>query len=301
MKVWIVSPCFFDTASFLRVRDEAKQSLISELPGTELTFVLIDDSAGQDRAVKDVAELEDIRVVRPPYNLGHQGALVFALREMGGVVKEDDLIVTMDADGEDRPQDLGDLIAPLLRNRHNLQKVSIARRTRRSETVLFKVLYSCFKAVFRTLTGTVVRNGNFAAYRGWLLHEVIFHPHFDQCYSASFISLPMQIEMVPLPRGERYGGKSRMGYTNLITHGIRMLMPFSERIATRGMVASAILLCVCAVGLLGSLIVGWPVVVPILGLTCGTLTLGIFVLLFATFSQSKSHTLRRLSEFHNSR
>lgn len=301
MKVWIVSPCFFDTDSFLRVRGEAKKIIASALPAAELTFVLIDDSAGQDHAVASAVRFQDVQVVTPPYNLGHQGALVFALREIGYLVEEDEFIVTMDSDGEDRPQDLGELIAPLLRDQENLQKVSIARRTRRAETVTFKILYLCFKAVFYTLTGIVVRNGNFAAYRGWLLHEVIFHPHFDQCYSASFISLPMQIEMVPLPRGERYGGRSNMGYIGLITHGIRMLMPFSERIATRGIVASVVLLAVSGIALLGSLFTRWSVTVPVLGLIYGTLTLGIFVLLFATFSQSKSHTLRRLSDFRRTR
>jgi hypothetical protein len=296
MRVWIVCPCFFDTASFSRVREEATAVLRAVVPDAQLTFVLVDDSAGQDPDVAGMATLRDVQIVTPPYNLGHQGALVFALRGLGRALEQDDYVVTMDADGEDRPEDLGRLLAPLLATRDNLHKVSLAHRTHRAESATFKVLYSAFKLVFVALTGTVIRSGNFVAYRGWLLKQVIYHPHFDHCYASSFVSLPMQTELVPLPRGSRYAGQSRMGYMGLFTHGVRMLMPFSERIATRGILASSVLLGVSALTLAVALALRCDPRWALAGVFYATLTLGIFVLLFATFSQSKARSLRGLKD-----
>ena len=296
VRIWIVCPCFLDTASFRRVRDEAAAVLAADAPGAQVTFVLVDDSAGQDPDVAGIATLPDVQVVTPPYNLGHQGALVFALRGLGRVLDDGDYVVTMDADGEDRPHDLGRLLAPLFSDRDNLHKVGLARRTYRSESTIFKVFYAAFKLVFFALTGTVIRSGNFVAYRGWLLKQVIYHPHFDYCYASSFVSLPMKTEPVPLPRGNRYAGRSRMGYMGLFTHGVRMLMPFSERIAVRGMLASTVLLGASVVALAIALPLRWDPRWALFGVFYATLTLGILVLLFATFSQSKAHSLSQLRE-----
>jgi hypothetical protein len=293
-EVVLVCPCFFDIPSFLRLRDDAREALAGVVDAASLHFVVIDDTAGQDAEVRTLAELADVRLVTPPYNLGHQAALVYALR---GATEIDEraIVVTLDADGEDRPADLPALLRPILDVPESARLVSIALRTKRTERATFKVFYFAFKVLFRALTGTVIRNGNFAAYRGWLLRDVIFHPHFDQCYSSSFVSLPLRVVTVPLPRGQRYAGQSRMGYMGLFTHGVRMLMPFSERIATRGIVGSGIMLAAAASWLTVSLALRRELALPLGALILGTMTLGFSVVLFATFSQTKARSLRGLT------
>ena len=165
----------------------------------------------------------------------------------------------------------------------------------RSGRINFKVFYLGFRLLFRAATGTVIRNGNFAAFGGWLLQEVIHHPHFDQCYSSSFISLPLPVAGVPLARGKRYAGRSRMGYMGLFTHGVRMLMPFSERIATRGIVASGALTGAGLAWLAAAAWLGASIALPAFVVLYATLCLGISLVLFATFSQSKARSLRGLT------
>ena len=113
----------------------------------------------------------------------------------------------------------------------------MARRTKRKESARFKVMYFTFRIMFRTLTGMTVRSGNYAAYRGWLARRMLRHPYFDLCYSASLISLDLPVTSVPCPRGERYAGRSRMNPFRLFMHGLRMLMPFTDRIAVRALFA----------------------------------------------------------------
>jgi hypothetical protein len=147
----------------------------------------------------------------------------------------------MDADGEDRPEDLLRLIAPLREEPEKRRTLCVARRTTRRESFQFKSMYFFFRLLFRALTGVTVRSGNYAAYRGWLARRMLRHPYFDLCYSSSLVSLDIPVTSVPCPRGERYAGRSRMNLFSLSMHGLRMLMPFTDRIAVRALAAFSVI------------------------------------------------------------
>lgn len=210
------------------------------MQGVVARFVVVDDSGGQDLAIRELQNLSDTIVLTAPYNLGHQAAIVFGLRRISSMLNDDDFVVTMDSDGEDRPQDIPTLLEPLLAEPDNLFGVSLAQRTKRNESLTFRILYTAFKIFFQVLTGTLVRNGNFAAYRGWFVRHVVFHPYFDYCYSSSLLAIPLSRHDVMLARGVRYFGKSKMTLITLVSHGFRMLLPFAERIAIRAIIISAL-------------------------------------------------------------
>jgi len=293
--IWIVCPCYFDVASFERLRDEVGRALA----GKSYKIVLIDDTAGQDPEIARVAG-GNVEVLTPPYNLGHQRALVFALRALADRIDERDQIVTMDADGEDKPEDIGALLQPLEAAPDNLFKVALAQRTRRKETLAFKVLYGFYKLFFRALAGTVIRSGNFVAYRGWLLRNMIFHPFFDYCYSSSFIALPLQVAYVPIARGTRYAGRSKMGFISLVSHGFRMLLPFSERIAIRFIIFAVLLSLAGVAGGATALVLraqGNPNMLPWALVGLAAVIVGLFVgstsfIFFATANQARAASLR---------
>lgn len=308
--IWILCPVYLDGPSFLEVRARARASVatIERLRDLPLRFVAIDDTGGHDSEVGRLREHADVRVIAPPFNLGHQRAIVYGLRSLASEIAAGDFVVTMDSDGEDRPEDLPALVAPLLAEPDDLRRVAVAQRTRRSETALFRILYFFFRILFRALTGLVIRSGNFAAYRGWLVHNTIFHPHFDLCYSSSFISLNLAVDLVPLARGERYHGRSRMGLARLLTHGVSMLMPFTERIAVRALVlaASGLGLAAAALATLAAASFVRGVALPrdwwlsaIVLLLFSFIALGNFLLLFAAFVQSRGSLLRGLEKGHH--
>src|SRR5205085_1502839 len=72
---------------------------------------------------------------------------------------------------------------------------------------------------------------------------LLFHPHFDLCYSSSFLGLGRGLLFVPCERGVRYAGESRMSSVKLMMHGMRMLMPFLDRIAMRALIVFTVTLC----------------------------------------------------------
>jgi polyisoprenyl-phosphate glycosyltransferase len=302
-----VSPCYRDVASFLLLRTRTLDALAEAelVDPSDVQFVVVDDTAGYD--VDQLKALADVRVITPPFNLGHQRALVFGLRLILPEVLDSDLIATMDADGEDRPQDLARLAEPLLAAPNERGMLCIARRTKRSESLKFRVLYLFFRAMFHTLTGTTVRSGNFAAYRGWLAKRMLTHPHFDLCYSSTLVSLDLTVTSVPCARGKRYEGRSRMNMLRLFMHGVRMLMPFMDRIAVRALTAFSAMF---ALGITLSLVVagiriftntsipGWATATIIGLLILSFVALGNFVVLFAVFSTSRGISLSNLENWN---
>jgi glycosyltransferase involved in cell wall biosynthesis len=254
MNLWIFTPVYYDVASFLILREHLAEH--------GARFVVADDSAGRDPDVTRLRELEDVDVIEPPFNLGHQRALVYAIRLKAEEIADDDVIVTLDADGEDKPEDLS-----------------------------------------RLVTGSVVRTGNFAAYRGWVARHVLNHPQFDLSYSAALIALEMPVAHVPCARGERYAGRSRMGYRKLLLHGLTMLMPFTDRIVLRALIAFSVTMALAFVAAIAVVVVklttseaipGWATYTLLLLIVLSFVALGNLALLFSVFAQNRAISLAEL-------
>ena len=303
---WIVSPVYFDVPSFLVLADRLREVAERDphLAERDLRFVVLDDSAGRDPDVERLRELRDVEVVEPPFNLGHQRGLVYALRTIAPEVGDDDLVVTLDSDGEDRPEDLPRLVAPVLAD-EGRGKIALALRTRRRETLVFRLFYAFFKVLFRALTGASARTGNYAAYRGHVAKTLLGHPYFDLCYSSTLTTLNIPVEFVRCERGDRYAGESRMSYWKLFTHGLTMLMPFTERIAVRALLTFSVTM---ALAIVGSLIVigvrlfsdlaipGWATSTLLLLILLSFVALGNFVVLFAVIAQARGTWLAKIEE-----
>lgn len=305
LDLWIVCPSYHDVPSFRLLRERIMDIVRSSHPGACMHFVLVDDTGGFDSETAEIDFLDDVTVVTPPFNVGHQRAIVYGLRTMLPCIHDEDIVVTMDADGEDRPEDLPRLLAPLLECPAQEGRLCVAWRTKRRESVKFKTLYFFFRLLFRVLTGTTVRSGNYAAYRGWLARHILAHPYFDLCYSSTLVSLDIAVTAVPCPRGVRYLGSSRMNLLRLFMHGTRMLMPFTDRIAVRALVAftaifgASICLSLVVVGIrvfTSAAIPGWATATLLGLLTLSFVALGNFIVLFVVFSHSRGISLSGLEQ-----
>ncbi|MGZ3737722.1 MAG: glycosyltransferase, partial [Bdellovibrionota bacterium] len=242
--VHFFTPVYFDSPSFLQLRENILKLLPS---GFTAHFHLLDDTAGEDPALRGLS-LPGVTVLPMPFNLGHQRALVYGLRcFLAEGNHGDSLVVTMDADGEDRPEDLPALFEKYLQN-EKVRPIVLAKRTRRKESLFFKTFYFLYKRVFRALTGTLIQTGNFAVLNSGAIAKIIFHPYFDLAYASTLFSLGTNLQLVPCPRGVRYEGRSKMNFSRLAIHGVRMLMPFMDRIAIRGVVAFSLFFGLSVVG-----------------------------------------------------
>src|ERR1700693_650035 len=92
-------------------------------------------------------------------NLCHQPALAIALTYVAANLSADGVLV-MDADGEDPPEQIPDLIREA--ERQGLSAVVFAERGRRVEGSMFQVFYFFYRVLHYLLTGRKIRVGNFS-------------------------------------------------------------------------------------------------------------------------------------------
>jgi hypothetical protein len=140
---------------------------------------------------------------------------------------------------------------------------------------------------------------------GSIAKRALLHPTFDLAYSSAILALDMPVEFVPCERGRRYEGESKMTYGKLSMHGLRMLMPFTDRIAIRalaafvlfGLVGIVIAALVVFLKLFtSSSIPGWTSYIALGALIVSLVALGNFVSLFVLFSQTRAVSLANIED-----
>ncbi|MEZ4393600.1 MAG: glycosyltransferase [Polyangiales bacterium] len=179
-------------------------------------------------------------------NLGHQRAIavglchLYATRDLDGVV-------VMDGDGEDTPAG----VVTLLRRfaEEGAARTVFAERRRRTESLTFRVFYWLYRVLHRTLTGRGVRVGNFSVVPRAHLDCLVAVAEMWNHYAASVFRARLPVATVPIDRGHRIAGASRMNFTSLLAHGLSAISVFSDVVGMRLLVASGALMLLAALGI----------------------------------------------------
>jgi hypothetical protein len=241
---------------------------------------------GHDRLKCDVVTLYR--------NHGHQRAIALGLAYAADN-HDCAAAVVMDADGEDDPKHVTEL---LLASKREPDKVVFARRTQRHEKVPFRAGYVLFKWIFRALTGQRVNFGNYSLVPGSLLSKLTHTPELWTHYAAGVLRARLPITTVPLSRAPRYTGKSRMNFVSLVLHGLAAISLYSDLAAVRVLLATIVLACsgILAIGIVTAIRLftdlatpGWATTV--VGLSAMLIIQGIslsLLLIFIGFQQRSS-------------
>lgn len=251
-EVTILAPVLDDWASATILLRELDTVLAAAGWGGRMLFV--DDgsylSPGPELSDTPLAAITAVEIVHLRRNLGHQRAIAIGLAYAEAHCPCD-AVVIMDADGEDRPQDVGRLLAALADQA--LPSVVFAERTRRSEGLSFTVLYGLYRLAHRLLTGERVRVGNFCAFPAPLLSRLVALSDLWNHFAAAVFKGRIPYRTLPTSRGKRYAGRSHMDFVALVTHGLSAMSVFGERIGVRLLAATA---------LFGALLLAVAVLVP---------------------------------------
>ena len=180
-------------------------------------------------------------------NVGHQRAIAIALAFVEQHLSPAVLVV-MDGDGEDAPEDIPRLLTCLDENHGS--PVVFAERTRRSESLTFRVFYALYRYAHLLLTGIPVRVGNFSVVPSSQLRRLVVVSELWNHYAAAVFKARVPRASIPTVRAPRLAGKSRMNFVDLVTHGLSALSVHSELIGVRLLVVTAALIGVMVAGLL---------------------------------------------------
>jgi len=221
-------------------------------------------------------EYASLRILRLRRNLGHQRALAVGLAFVDEAI-ECYAVVVMDADGEDRPEDVVKLLATF--DEHQGRNVVFAERLRRSENLMFRFFYYLYRHLHYTLTGIRVRFGNFSVLSRRSLSTLVVVSELWSHYTAAVVKAKLPYVTMATTRGRRLSGESHMDVVALIIHGLSAISVFGDVVGVRLLAGSVFLsvpilagvvATIAVRGLTGLAIPGWA-----------TYTVGILLIILA--------------------
>jgi glycosyltransferase involved in cell wall biosynthesis len=284
----IIVPIYNDWSSLQRLAE----GLATAAP-TKPRLIVVDDGSSQPGP--DLAALARTglagEVLRLRRNTGHQSAIASGLchavsENMNGA------IAVMDGDGEDRPEDVRRLLAALSNGEAANGVIAVAERARRHAPLGFRLFYRLYGATFRALTGKHLGFGNFCAMSPAAARRLTRMPELNLHLAATILRSGLALRRLPIDRGPRYDGRSKMSFVDLTSHGLRSIAVFGETVLTRIVIAAfllaalgaLILAIVLAVKLMGYASPGWTTTVAgftliVVAQVAMTGLLGLFVIL----------------------
>lgn len=259
-RLLVVTPVFDDAACLIPLFKDLGDAGLS----AHVDVLVIDDGSTAPVLLEaDVvpATLGKVEVLRLDANLGHQRAIAVGIVE--ATRREGyDAVAVLDSDGEDRPADLELLICRL---RKAPNSVVVAQRRNRTEAVDFRALYALYRLMFRMLTGRRLDFGNFTVVPMSIARRLVMMPELWNHYPAALMRSRAPLARVPIDRGQRYEGRSRMGFAGLVNHGLAGIAAFVDTAFARLLLFATVMTAVFGVAVVGALIVRVATGVPIPG------------------------------------
>ena len=232
----ILSPVYMDWG----LLPDLISNLVSDLPrGTRARLFLVDDASPLSGSLSSELppEAPEVRVAYLARNLGHQRAIAVGLSSLVAS-NEREPIVVMDADGEDRPEAIVELwLAYLQYSDH----VIVAKRGHRKESLRFRFFYSAYRMAFGLLTGQRLDFGNLVLLPPPAVQRLALMNELWNYSPAAIMRSRLPIVRVPIDRGVRYSGESRMNFTALVNHGLAAIAAFINAVFVRPLVVSGVL------------------------------------------------------------
>lgn len=253
----------------------------------QVSVIVVDDGSHETPvAVGDFSCLR-LTLVRLRRNLGHQRAICVGLTYVHSSVNPD-VTVVMDSDGEDRPEDVPRLLAQA---EAAPGSIVFAKRTKRSESLMFRVGYQAFRLLHRLSTGHDISFGNFSAIPRVRLASLLSVSDLWNNYAASVIASRQRYCSVPAERGSRLAGQPHMNVVALVAHGLGALSVFGEtvsiRLAVVGVLAGLLAVVLVLLGVSNVVPMSLPSLVVAIIVTVASLQLIAFALLFAFMTLSR--------------
>tara|TARA_B100000686_G_C16707107_1_gene926966 strand:+ start:277 stop:1167 length:891 start_codon:yes stop_codon:yes gene_type:complete len=197
----------------------------------EVSVIIVNDASTEKRFGLDsnFKKIKSIKILNMKKNQVHQRCIAAGLKYI--CEKEDcDWVIVMDADGEDRPEELNDFFEKAIKNPN---KTITGNRVKRSEGIIFKFLYEVHKLLTLIFTGKLIKFGNFTCLPKNHAEQLIKEPYLWNSYSSSIVNTISERTFIPSIRGIRYALPSKMNLIALVFHSFAIISVFRKQVIIR--------------------------------------------------------------------
>ena len=191
-------------------------------------IIILDDNSSTKNSIdkKKFKKIDLIKIIHLNKNLGSQRALAIGLKHIYNNEKKSNIIL-MDADGEDDPKILKDIIN--LSNKFP-NKIITVNRTKRNESIIFRLLYEIHYFFTLLITGQKIRFGNYSLLRSEKLEKLFLNGDLWGAYPSAIKNNFDNIEPFYYERKKRYVDNTKMNFKNLIAHSLRVISIFKSKV-----------------------------------------------------------------------
>lgn len=241
----IVTPVFNVWESFNILCSNLSNLATTSLKHYRITILAINDCSSEKVDVNAFNNIA-IKVVNLKINVGHQRAIAIGLQYIFNEITNLDFVAVMDADGEDIPEQLNELLDVAQRS----GRITFAQRKKRNESIKFKTGYFFYKKIFHFLTRQSINFGNYSVIPAAYLKKIVFQNNIWNHYSGSIIQSKLPYERVLLDRGTRYKGISKMNFNNLVLHGLSSISIYFDYLSIKILKYSVYGIGICVISVL---------------------------------------------------
>ena len=229
MKIKILIPVYNDWQSVFKLLE----NINSEISGLEHEFsaIIVNDASTESRPEinLNLNNLNSIKIINMKENQGHTRSNAAGLKHIFEN-EEFDYVIPMDGDGEDRPEEIKQLIDNL---NYHPDKPIVGERIKRSEGIFFKFCYFAHKLITSTFTGQSIKYGNYTCLPKSIVEKMINEKATWSSFSGALAKITKDRATIPSERGTRYFGPSKMSFKNLIIHSLSIISVFRTNVLIR--------------------------------------------------------------------
>ena len=224
----ILIPVFNDWESLLSLLNNIHSLRINNI--AYIKVLIVDDCSTEILNKKiEFDSFKDIEIIKNSKNIGHGKSIAYGINYISK--KNDfDYLIVMDGDGEDRPEEVKELILKSI----DLPSLTItANRIKRSESAFFKLSYLLHKILTLVLTGYSIKFGNFMCIPRQDLNLIVSNKNLSVSFSGTIAKFIKNKTFIPSMRGVRYYGPTKMSFIKLIRHSLLIISTFRKEAALR--------------------------------------------------------------------
>ena len=237
-KFIILIPLFNDWKSVTKLLNEIDFQINSW--DAIVSVVIVNDASTEDRQGVEFnfKKIKFVKILNMKKNKVHQRCIAAGLKYICN--NEDfDRVIIMDADGEDRPEEINDFLRV---SKENPNVTITGNRFKRSEGIIFKTLYEIHKVLTFIFTGKLVKFGNFTCLPKKHVLQLIEKSYLWNTYSSSVLRTINDRLSISSTRGKRYVLPSKMNFFGLFFHSLTIISVFRKEVIIRSILFSIVYL-----------------------------------------------------------
>ena len=228
-KIIILIPVYNDWESLNKLLTEINKNIKFFNDINFECLIVNDASTSKPLKLHKPSNLDSIELLNMRENRGHARCNAFGIRYIFQNKKFDNLIL-MDGDGEDKPEEIKDLVEKI---KENPNFSVVAKRIKRSEGFFFQSLYQIHKLITFVFTGKNINFGNYSILTRDDVEKLHSKASLWSSFSGSVKKNLKPLNEINSTRGLRYFGPSQMSLLKLIIHSLSIIAVFKYNVFLR--------------------------------------------------------------------